>query len=314
MFEQIYCGKAAGYNTMITTKSMNDIYQKQNKDQFIELFRAQGYIYDQAKNYANWIVVISIVVVFGLTILKFVFPDTEYIKTISILYGIFSTVICFLLEAKRKHRKNQAAIIQQLIDCDLFDISWWRNWGKKPALEVIQEAAKKEKADRYINWYDSSIQNVSKQAATIICFRCNVMYDNKLRRGYIKFCHLAFWIIMIVLLGVCFYFNFTILDIVTYGVAPSLPIIMMYVKTWVAESIDTKNLEQIRYDLEQMQERMIAGEVISSDENFIIQDAIFAHRKNSFSIPSLYYKLHRKGNELDMHVFASRLAQELTSR
>lgn len=290
---------------------MNDIYQKQNQDHIIERFRAQGYIYDQAKTYANWIVIISIVVVFGLAILKFVFPDIEYIKTISILYGIFSTVICFLLEAIRKQQKNLAARIQQLIDCDLFDISWWKNWGKKPALEVIQEAAKKEKADRYINWYDSAIQTVSKQAATVICFRCNVMYDNKLRRGYIKFCHFAFWIIILILLSGCFYFNFTILDIVTYGVAPSLPIIMMYIKTWVAESTDTKNLEQIRSDLEQMQERMLSGEVIPSDENLFIQDAIFTHRKNSFSIPSYYYKRHRKENEFDMHVFASRLAEQL---
>lgn len=297
----------------LKTSDMNNIYQKQNQDQFIERFRAQGHIYDQAKTYANWIVIISIVVVFGLTILKFAFPEEECLKSISILYGIFSTVVCFLLEAKRKKQKNFAARIQQLIDCELFDISWWKNWGRKPALEDIQEAAKKEKPDRYYNWYDSSIQSVSMQSATLICFRSNVMYDQRLRKRYLKFCHFAFWSIMIVLLILCLWFNFSILDILTYGVAPALPIIMMYVKTWVAESTDTNNLEQIRGDLEIMQERMVAGEVIPSDENLFIQDAIYVHRKSSFSIPSFYYKRYRTENEIDMHVFASRLAEQLAN-
>jgi len=90
-----------------------------------------------------------------------------------------------------------------------------------------------------------------------------------------------------------------------------LDIIMMYIKTWCAESTDTKNLEQIRCDLEQMQERLLAGEMIPSDENLLIQDAIFTHRKNSFSIPSIYYTRHRKENESDMHVFAFCLAEQL---
>ena len=291
----------------------NDIYQKQNTELFIERFRAQGHIYDKAKVYANFVVVISIIVVFGLAVSKFLLPEVEVLKSVSVIYGIISTIVCFILESNRKRQKNLAARIQQLIDCELFDISWWKNWGKKPSLEDIQDAAKDEKPDRYYNWYDSAIQEVSKQVATVICFRSNIMYDHRLRRRYLNHCHWFFWVVVIALLALCIFWNFTILDILFYGAAPALPIIMMYVKTWVAEVSDTKNLEQIRSDLEQMQERMLAGETIPTDENLFIQDAIFTHRKNSFFIPSFFYRRYRNENEESMHAFASHLAEQLKS-
>ena len=76
----------------------NDIYAKQNTSLFMERLRAQGYLYDQAKTYAEWVVLISVIAVFGLTVLKYFFPQVGWLKSVSILYGIMSTVVCFVLE------------------------------------------------------------------------------------------------------------------------------------------------------------------------------------------------------------------------
>lgn len=290
---------------------MNDIFQRQNSDLFIERLRAQGHIYDKAKTYSHWIVVASIIVVFIISVLKLRLPDFDFLQTFSVVYGIVSTIACAVLEWQRKKKINLAARIQQLIDCDLFGISWWRNWGEKPALEEIQAEAKEESPDRYVNWYDEAIQKLSKQSAIIVCFRCNIMYDHKLRKKYIKMCHLIFWSIFSLIFVWCVWMNYSFLDIIYCGVAPALPVIMMYVRTWIAENTDTANLERIRSYVENLQQRILNGEVIPANENLLIQDAIFAHRNNSFSIPTFFYKKYRSENEESMHEFASRLAEHL---
>lgn len=291
-------------------EAKNEIFEKQNTELFIERLRAQGYIYDQAKSYSFEIVLLSTIVVVVLTILGFFF-HSRTLEVVSILYGLFASIIGVVLEIWRSNKKEFAARIQQLIDCELFNITWWRNWGEKPALEDIQEAAKNETLDRYVNWYDKAIQGVSKQAAIVICFRSNIMYDRNLRNKYMMRCHVIFWTIMVVSLLLCFIFKFSLIDICIYGIAPALPIILMYVQTWVAKVKDTSNLEHIRSDIEAMQSRMLSGEAIPPDENLIIQDAIFEHRKNSFFVPSFFYKRLRTENEEDLHTFCVRLAEQL---
>lgn len=292
---------------------MNDIFQKQNTELFIERLRAQGRVYDKAKVYSLWIVLVSIVVVLLINVMKIAFPDFEQLKSISVAYGVFSTVICAVLEWHRKKLKNFAARIQQLIDCELFDIEWWRNWGNKPTLDEVQEAAEGEEPDRYIDWYDVAINNVNKQIATLICFRINIRYDNTLRKMYIAVCHWVFWAVMVVFAAVCLWQNFTILDILCYGIAPLLPVVMMYVRTWMAEISDTQNLDNIRKEVDSMCHRIKAGEELSKEEYQLIQDAIYSHRKNSFSIPSFYYERHRNKNEESTHHFAESLVREFTT-
>ncbi len=124
-------------------------------------------------------------------------------------------------------------------------------------------------------------------------------------------CHLIFWNIFSLIFVWCVWMNYSSLDIIYCGVAPALPVIMMYVRTWIAENTDTANLERIRSDVENLQQRILNGEGIPANENLLIQDAIFAHRNNSFSIPTFFYKKYRSENEESMHEFASRLAEHL---
>lgn len=289
---------------------MNDIFLKQNTPLFIERFRAQGRSYDMVKDYSTWGIFISIFVILILNILKFFINDEGLCYT-ALVYGLFSSVVCLILDNIKKSRKSFAARIQQLIDCELFGISWWRNWGAKPAIEEIQEAAKGESPDRYYDWYDESINSVSKDAAVIICFRGNVMYDHKLRKKFMKTLHYCFWslITIITILSLCY--NPSLKNIICYEISPMMPIIILYVRTWIMENADTANLIRIRTDVESMKQKLINGESINRDEFLMVQDAIFAHRKNCFDIPTRFYNKYKTQNEESFHDLCVRLSEEL---
>ena len=299
-----------GMNSNYTEIVMNDIFSKQNTSVFIERFRAQGRSYDKVKDYSMWGIIISIFVVLVLNILKF-FIDSEGLCYAALVYGLFSSVACLILDNIKKNRKSFAARIQQLIDCELFGISWWRNWGVKPAIEEIQEAAKSESPDRYYNWYDESINSVSKDAAVIICFRGNVMYDHKLRKKFMRTLHYCFWSLVAIITIVSLCYNPSIKNFLCYEVSPMMPIIVLYVRTWLMENADTANLISIRTDVESMKQKLINGESINRDEFLMVQDAIFAHRKNCFDIPSRFYNKYKTQNEESFHDLCVRLSEEL---
>lgn len=90
-----------------------------------------------------------------------------------------------------------------------------------------------------------------------------------------------------------------------------MPIIVLYVRTWLMENADTANLISIRTDVESMKQKLINGESINRDEFLMVQDAIFAHRKNCFDIPSRFYNKYKTQNEESFHDLCVRLSEEL---
>lgn len=289
---------------------MHDIYTKQNSPEFLERFRAQGRTYDRAKNYSQYIILFSILVVVVLSILGIIYPKNFVIETISILYGIVSTVACFVLDTIRSKRKNLAARIQQLIDSELFDIPWERHWGEKPTLDEIQKAAKGEPQDRFVNWYELAITRVCKEAAVVICFRCNFNYDERLRTKFMQILNLSFWSLVILMSALCYYADYGFRNILTNGVAPALPLIMYYVTTMIQLCEDKSNLEKLRSDVITMQENLIADRYVAKKDYSSIQTMILHNRESCLDIPSCIYNKYRTANEEDMATFANRLADE----
>lgn len=292
---------------------MHNIYTKQNTPEFIERFRAQGRTYDQAKNYTQYIVLLSLVVAFILSICSIIFPKNAAVETTSIIYGITSTIVCFILEAIRANRKSLAARIQQLIDSELFDLPWERYWGDKPTLDEIQKAARGESPDRYVNWYEHAITRVCKEAAVVICFRCNFNYDERLRNKFLMILNTVFWAFIILIALVCFFADYSFRNIVVNGLVPALPVIMYYVNTVKQLKDDKSNLETLRSDVITMQDNLIAGRYVAKKDYSSIQTLILRNRESCLDIPTFIYNRYRTANEEDMATFANRLADQFLS-
>ena len=298
-------------NLKHTDNFMHNIYTLQNSPEFIERFRAQGRTYDRAKNYTQYIILLSIVITLALSICSISYPKCATLESISLIYGLLSTILCLVLESIRAKRKNLAARIQQLIDSELYGLQWERYWGEKPTLDEIQGAAKGEPEDRYINWYDSAITKVSKDAAILICFRCNFNYDQRLRAKFLITLNMVFWGFLTIVVILCYLADFSFSNILKNGVAPALPVLIYYFNTIHQLAEDKGNLERLRTEVITMQENLIAGRYVAKKDFSSIQTLILKSRESCLDIPTCFYHKYRTINEEGISAFANRLAEEL---
>lgn len=290
---------------------MNDIFQKQNTTEFIDRFRAQGRSYDKAKKYNSRIVCVSVLIVAIFSVLGIVYPNCKALLCVSIVYSACATVYTFVAEYLCSSKKDLAARIQQLIDSDLFELKWDKIWGQKPTMEDIMNAAHGEPQERYVNWYDEAINRVNKIAAITICFRINTRYDHELRDKYMRCVHVCFWGVVVAALIVAIILDASLLNTLWYGILPALPIIILYAKIWVACNKDKKYLEELRTNIDELQEDLIKGKRVSSKALFSIQTLILQHRRVCIDIPTWFYKKNRTKNEDSNHEFAMKLADKL---
>lgn len=290
---------------------MNDIFNKQNTPEFIERFRAQGRSYDKAKKYNSGIVYVSVIFVVIFSFLGIVFPDCKELQCVSIVYTACATVYTFVAEYLCESQKDMAVRIQQLIDSELFGLKWEKIWGHKPILDEITKAADGESQERYVNWYDEAINRVNKIAAITICFRINTRYDHELRDKYMKCIHICFWCVVIVAFFGAILFDVSLFNTLWYGILPALPIIILYAKIWIACNKDRKCLEELRKNVDELQEDLINGKRVSDKALFSIQTLILQHRKACIDIPTWFYKRNRTKNEDNNHEFAMKLADKL---
>jgi len=291
--------------------NLNDIFTRQNTETFLLRLRAQGRTYDRAKNYSNIVVFTSVILTIAFSVLGNLYPDCTALQCLSVIFGAFSAILCCFLEYVRKSRKSLAARIQQLIDSELFDMTWELPWGDKPTLDEIQKAAEDESEDRYINWYDSAINRVNKLAAITMCFRININYDAGLRQRFMTFLHIVFWMFIALIIIISYIGHFAFDNVIYFGFIPALPFILWYANTWHNEVEDTDNLRNLRALVDDIQNQLVAGVSLEQKTLVDIQTLILQHRSSCFDIPSCLYKKFRTKNEQTISEFANNLADEL---
>ena len=290
---------------------MNDIFVKQNTEESLLRLRAQGHLYDSAKSYKATIVWCSVFVVAICALICSFYPQSIALQYFSVIYGAAVSVIAFILEYLRSSKKNFAARVQQLLDSELFGMKWEKIWGAKPTLDEIQDAAANEPVDRYIDWYDKAIEQVDKMRAITVCFRININYDGKLRTMYMQRCHILFWSFIALLIIFALVTRISVATFLYNIIIPALPIILLYVKTWIEEKDDTNTLEKIRDEVDKIQDSLKNGRHVAHKDLVTIQTMILKHRESCFDIPSYFYKKHRTETEESIHEFAQRLVDEI---
>ena len=172
---------------------MNNIPQRQNEQQAIDKLKAQRHKYTIAKRYgdANFVCCIVLVLVFA--ILKLIFPQEEWLVKSAVCYGAVVTIVKVFLTRKQLELKKDAARIQQMFDCYLFNLSWNRALcGKQLEPEDICEAAEGEPEEGLTDWYNPKVGNLTPSSATLACMRINVTYDRKLKQKYLWLIHFVY--------------------------------------------------------------------------------------------------------------------------
>jgi Flp pilus assembly protein TadB len=166
---------------------MNAISSQQNQDSLLTLLAAQRLLYSQEKmRLASWVIIVLIVTMAGTGAIRGLEEYVPFFTFSALLLAAGEYLYLKTLSKKRE----QAARIQEMFDCKLFQLEWNKFLaGKPPSVAIIATAAdqlrrKKGEWEKLRDWYGSAKPGLPLAHARLLCQRENLSWDSGLRRTY----------------------------------------------------------------------------------------------------------------------------------
>ncbi len=268
----------------------------------LERLAAQRQLYSLAKKVLIIKCLLTIPVLFALSIITFLIPA---FKIWYAFYGICLVLInAIILNPYEISLKRQAAAIQELFDCDVLHLPWpkWK-LNDRPDPELIE----REKTN-YLNenhtfsafqdWYPKQIEQLPHPLARLLCQRINLKYDADLRRHYTTRLLIIFTIVGIGISFVGILNGLTIETFILTVLAPLLPLLIWGMEEYTKNSRAADHLEKLKGLSEQLwnscvkssiskehmdrESRELQNEILNCrNNNPLVFDWIYNQMKNS---------------------------------
>lgn len=279
----------------------NTIYTKQNETKFITYLAAQRQIYDDAKKLNNiWFILIVVIAFLGTDILESYQNLSEYIIIVVIIMMVFEVLIKLQVDS----RKEIAAKIQELLDCELYELEWNDLIGTKPSQDEIEVAARRhltregdKKMKQLSNWY-RDYSDFPLQQAILACQLENLGWDSKLRQQYAWFLTLiCFGIVFLLgIIGLILAWDFR--KFFSGPVFLTIPLVYELVKQIVVLIKVVSEQDKIRNNIESVLQMLISNKPSTNGKIQArireIQTEIYRSRANSILVSSRFYWWKRK--------------------
>ena len=233
---------------------MNNIPQEQNTPHQLERLAAQRQLYSDAKNIQNINIILSIPSVIIWSILIAFFPSLQIYAA---LWGLSVTLLeQAIFSHSQKNLQEKAAKIQQLFDCDIFELDWSQLCsGSRPEPElIVSSSAKYRKKDpNYSNlkdWYPVSVGQLPIHEARLICQRSNIWWDAKQKLRYCKLILFGLIAITIIVFLVGLVGGLTLEKFVLAIVIPLLPAFIFTIRQYIENKQAATRLDNLRENSE----------------------------------------------------------------
>ena len=295
---------------------MNNIPTIQNSQRQLERLAAQRELYSSAKKFHVVQIFLTVVIPVALAILAL---NYESFSVPAAIFGVASFIADILIiEPIINKRKEKAAKIQELFDCDVLELP-------KSPLKTVQEIKVEEVLQNYDahskiatniekikDWYRPvTLGSLPIHVARVICQRTNCWWDSKLRKNYATtlriICGLVF--ITIFIIGSI---NRISLPTFTLIISSLVPFFQFCIKQ-SNDNVDAAcRLDQLVNFSIALWDKVLNGmsEPNASDDSRKLQDEIFEHRKKSPLILDMYYGLFRNKDEAIMNKAGGILVEE----
>lgn len=205
---------------------MNNIVKRENQSVNIDRLDAQRHLYSKAKTYTYLVVILCVLNPVLLAIAKVVFPKMDVLVKITVVYSFVIVFFKPLLNNCISKLQALAARIQQLFDCDVFELAWNEPLcGTKPAPEEVFKARTNKGIEEFRNWYEEAVVLLDRLPGIIVCQRTNVFYDRNLRNIYGKAVNVMFCIAFLLVFFIGFFQNPHLWDFFLKVIVPLSPIV-----------------------------------------------------------------------------------------
>ncbi len=296
---------------------MNTIPEQQNESYQLERLGAFSQLYVQAKRMLAVNVLLSIPLVIVWAFLVAVWSSLEVYAA---LWGIAVTLLSLLvITPRQKKLQVTAAKVQQLFDCDLFQLNWNDfNIGSPPSPEIIirtnRQYIKREKNyNRLEDWYPSAIKPLPLELARLVCQRTNCWWDADLRRRYSGWVITFLSLLTIGVLLIGFIGGLTLQKFLLAVVAPLSPALILGITQYRENMQAAETLDRLREKVQDVWTSALSKNETPEqlyESSVKLQDAIFDNRANSPLIFNWFYNLLRTDNQQLMNKSAETLVED----
>lgn len=273
---------------------MNDIPERQNLPESLQLMRARQEMFHRAKLVFILQLVLTVALpVIGAATGLFVEQARSTVAVFSLLVTLLD--ITLLDRAQRRFVRNGAKIAE-CFDCSVLQLPWnGLSAGKRIDAEVIAaagEAWSRRHTDKgIVNWYPVEVGAASLEAGRLLCQRSSLWYDATLRRfnGSIA---------LVLALGIpaaffiaCWWVRLPLSDVAVTWM-PVAPVLVWSVREHFRQKDTAESQDQTKSELESVLSRVDAGTISADDARDAarnIQNALYARRVSSpLVMPGLY--------------------------
>ncbi len=294
----------------------NTISQDQNTTRQLERLAAQRYLYSTAKHFLIVQLFLDLVSPIVLAVIIALFPG----------FGIYGALIAllilvsgFYLESLQSSKREQAAGVQELFDCELLDMQCQDLIARNipDTIEIMEAAEKYKRSDPTYkalkNWYPSEVDTLPLYLARLVCQRMNCLWDVQLRRKYLQWVGLTFFFLCVIVLMVALVKGLTVGNFLLVVVAPLLPAIGWIIREYRGQNEAIRRKDTLKRYAEELwadalNKRIPVEEIERKSRG--LQDQIYNNRCNNPLILDAFYKRLLPKNEAQMNRSAKELANE----
>jgi hypothetical protein len=301
----------------MSSNEANTIGEKQNLEKSLRYLAAQRHSYKIAKMFLTLEIFLAIPLSIISSIVVFYYP--EY-KIFSALYGLILSILLILVtEPLQKKYQKQGASIQELFDCYVLSLEW-PEWKSKiqPIEEIIYNFSTKyesykTKFPELKDWYSNEVDVLPINLGRIICQRCNIVYDRRLRDHYSFIICLLLFVSCSIVSVLSILNNFNLQTFVLGIVCPLLPLIIWGAKEYKKHIDVIARLDSLLEFSEKIFNFAINNKSeINKIERYSrsLQDEIYENRNKSPLVPDFLYKILQKTFDIDMKKIVADLVEQ----
>jgi hypothetical protein len=293
----------------------NTISQDQNMPRQLERLAAQRYLYSVAKRILIGQFSLDLVSPIVLAVIVALFPGFGmYGASIALLIWISD----FYLENLQSSKREQAAGIQELFDCELLKLPCPDLIARHipDTVEIMESAERYERSDPTYkalkDWYSPEVDKLPLYLARLVCQRANCLWDVQLRRKYLQYVMTTFFIISTIVMTIALIKVLTVDDFLLFLVTPLLPAIGWVIREGRGQNETIRRKDELKRYAEELwtdaiQKRVPVAEIERKSRG--LQDQIYNNRYNNPLILDAFYKYLRPKSETQMN----RSAKEFTA-
>ena len=285
---------------------MDTLFSRQSEEKNIDRLCAQKRLYIEAQQVFVLQIILTVPITILLSLVKTVVAFLKIdISAYVLVYGISLTLIDLLvINLVISNLKSNAAKVQELFDCTVYDLEWNRFCcGKKPTQKTINKHSRVFKSSgkpitKLRGWYPIELATQSSLKAIVLCQKTNLSYDTVIRKQFKSKTLVVSSITLTILIFFALIRNFSLKDFISQMAFSFLPVFALTAKIIIDQNETLKTYEELRNN--------IGG--LLDDENNIslkeirsIQDQLFCIRKDSALIPEFFYDKIRDKLEKEMH-------------